>query len=214
MKTSDEYDSSVVTILSLRLQDIEMVCNDANTVNYLATLNNLVTRHDRRKFLVKLVDRLAGKDVKPILLLFAKKTSIPIITSMIKEAGITRADPDARIALMMAWHHRLGQDSPLRRIPKDVGKMIARLLTKEISFKESDVNMDTFISCRTVDGVSVIVLAEPHKYVERIPNIRTAPKIIDIVDNSALFRKMAKPRREFYLTRMMKISETESLDDI
>lgn len=189
-----------VTAIFLQLKDVEIVRNE-NYVNYLATLQKLIFREDRLRYIVELVNTITKKSPKSIFILANNSNHRECLKSLIKSEKVQVSDIEARLAFMMGWHSRLGEYSPLNIIPKDVGKIIAKMLTRPVEI-DKDVFLGSNKYYMDIPCNSHIILAEPSINCKQYRSCH----VYDIVDNNMLFkRQYNNVRREIYNTDILEI---------
>lgn len=236
-KKRDPDRSVVAHCISLKLDGIESVHNKFGKIMYTSMAVAVTKRDDRTQYLANLIGGLAANG-RCVLVLSEYINHLKSIKKAIDELQLDRHCPHQQLAFMSAWHPRLGKKSPLRMLPKDVGRIIASYLTRPVtcglyigemkneqrkisegkdvllgSYKMASVGMD-------IPTLNSLVFASPRKDIEqsvgrilRAKNARFNPVIYDIIDNHGVFIAQSKARKDFYKQYEYSIVHSQQLPD-
>jgi superfamily II DNA or RNA helicase len=219
--------------ISLQLDGIESVYNKFGKIMYTSMAVAITKRDDRTEYLANLIGGL-GSQGRCVLVLSEYINHLKSIKKAIEECYFYRSCPQQQYAFMSAWHSQ--SDSPLKVLPKDIGKIIASHIVRPVtcglyigemknkdrkisegkdillgSYKMASVGMD-------IPTLNSLVFASPRKDIEqsvgRILRAKHAafnPIIYDIIDNHGVFKAQSKARKDFYRQYEYTIVHTQQL---
>jgi superfamily II DNA or RNA helicase len=209
--------------ITFLLDDIEVMQNKYGKIMYTPTCVAAVNRDERNQWLAQKLAELASSG-RTILVLSEYVKHLETLHKLITCKHVwRRPPPEVELTLMMAKHRRLGADSPLRILPRDVLIKIAKLgggpveaglyigkmkneerkdsEAKHIilgTYKLASVGMD-------IPSLNTLLFASPRKDIEqsvgrilRKKHDLYPPLIIDIIDNHTVFQAQARVRKKFY----------------
>ena len=206
------------------MEDIEITYNRFNKIQYTPTTVATISRDERTAWLARYIAEL-GRAGRTVLVLSEYVHHLKNLQKAIDGLRPTRYEPKLICAWMMGFHPRLGKQSPLRRLPREVGIKIACYVRRPVTTglyigalknedrkisEEKDIILGTYKLASVgmdIPALNTLVFASPRKEIEqsvgrilRKEHERLKPLIIDVIDNHSLFKAQSTQRKKFYRT--------------
>lgn len=238
--SKQEKDTSIEAhCVSLKMEGIETIKDISGKMLYTSMAVATVNRKERSNYIAELIADLGSKG-RNVLVLGEYVQHLKDLLKIVEEMAPLKPAIPQKVAFMMAWNKRLGENSPLKIIPEPVGVMITKYLTKPVTIglyigemknqarkmsEEKDVILGTYKLASVgmdIPALNTLIMATPRKEIEqsvgRILRKQKgeagfAPLIYDIIDNHNVFNAQARDRKKFYATYGYTIVNTKVLPD-
>jgi hypothetical protein len=225
-KKRDRDTSIEARCVSLMMEDIETPTNKFGKIMYTSMAVATVKRPERTEFLSKLLCELTLDD-RTILVLGEYVDQLKMLKkSLLAMRPMKPLEYEPKMAWLMGGHARLGENSNIKRLPKDLQRYIVEkyLVLREATVglyigamkcdqRKISEGMDVILGTyklasvgMDISSLNTLLFASPRKDIEqsvgRILRKQSGeginPLIIDIIDNHGVFQSQGRVRKKFY----------------